>query len=213
MSSEPPPVEASTGLRPEQERALGYARRRGTQAPAGEVRDRVRATYDALAALVAEIPADLAARRPAPDAWSVHEVVDHLAESDRRAAGQLEQLLAGQPVDEPIPAALQSRDPLSVGWDALRRELRHVHGRVLDALAGAGDATALDATAPVVMVVKCADPDGSLRPVHWLERFDWKAFAILLHAHNREHMAQIQRTLAALVALDAAPEPGPPPAG
>ena len=63
------------------------------------------------------------------------------------------------------------------------------------------------------MVVKCADPDGSLRPVHWLERFDWKAFAILLHAHNREHMAQIQRTLAALEALDAAPEPGPPPAG
>jgi len=45
------------------------------------------------------------------------------------------------------------------------------------------------------MVVKCARPDGALEPVSWLERFDWKAFSVLLHAHNREHIAQVERIL------------------
>lgn len=39
------------------------------------------------------------------------------------------------------------------------------------------DATPLEARAPVVMVVECARPDGSLEPVHWVEPFAWKAFA------------------------------------
>ena len=47
------------------------------------------------------------------------------------------------------------------------------------------------------MVVKCAGSDGTLAPVSWVERFDWKAYSILLHAHNREHIAQVQRILSA----------------
>ena len=39
--------------------------------------------------------------------------------------------------------------------------------------------------------------DGTLAPVSWVERFDWKSYSILLHAHNREHIAQVQRILSA----------------
>ena len=190
-------------LRPEQRAALGYARRRGTEAPLDAIRSRVAGTFAEIEALVAPLAAADAAWRPAPGAWSVHEVVDHLVESDRRGAEQLAGLVAGRSAGSPIPAGLLSVDPAAVGWDELRARFAAVHRDVVAVLDGASDATPLAATAPVEMVVKCAGPDGAIEPVHWIERFDWKAFAILVHAHNREHIAQIQRTLAATGAAGA----------
>lgn len=194
-------------LYPEQERALAYARRRGTEAPLAGIRERVAASYALFEERVAEIPAELARRRPAPGAWSVQEVVDHLVESDAPATGQLESLLAGRDVDEPIPAGLQSSDPLALDWDELRTRFREVHRTVLERLDGASDDLPQEASAPVVMVVKHARPDGSLEPVHWIERFDWKAFSILIHAHNREHLDQVERALAALEAEEESTRP------
>ncbi|HUP48370.1 MAG TPA: hypothetical protein VNA04_06230, partial [Thermoanaerobaculia bacterium] len=92
-------------LRPEQQRALDYARRRGSEATLDSIHQRVAATYEAIESQVAAIGPVVAARRPGPpSAWSVHEVVDHLVESDRRAALQLAELLAGRPVADEIPA-------------------------------------------------------------------------------------------------------------
>jgi hypothetical protein len=184
-------------LRPEQQRALDYVRRRGSEAPVAEIRERVAATYDTLDGLVATIPPNLAREHRSTSAWSIQEVVDHLVESDRPAVEQLAQLLAGQSVDDAIPASLQSAAPLAKDWDDLRAQLRGIHRDLVSMLAALSGNEPTTATAPVQMVVKCAGPDGTLEPVAWLERFDWKAFAILLHAHNREHIAQIQRILAA----------------
>jgi len=184
-------------LRPEQQRALAYVRKRGSEAPVDAIRERVAGTYAALEALIEPISADLARDHRSTSAWSIQEVVDHLVESDRPAVGQLAKLLAGQPVEEAIPASLQSAAPLAKDWNDLRAELRGVHSDLLAMLAAATGDEPTAATAPVQMVVKCAGADGSLEPVTWVERFDWKAFAILLHAHNREHIAQIQRILAA----------------
>jgi hypothetical protein len=185
-------------MHPEQLRALAYARRRGTEAPLADIRARILATYAELESIVETLPAELAVRRTAASGWSIHEVVDHLVLSDGPAVGQLRELLAGRDVDQPIPASLQSADPLAFDWSALRDRLRDIHREIAALLDGAADARAVTATAPVRMVVKCAGPDGVLAPVEWTERFDWKAFAILLHAHNREHIAQIQRILTRL---------------
>jgi hypothetical protein len=205
-----PSQEAPVTLYPEQERALAYARRRGTEAPLAAIRQRVAATYALFEERVSEIPADVARRRPSPElgsgSWSVLEVVDHLVESDTPAAGQLVSLVAGRDEAEPIPAGLQSDDPLALDWDALRERFREVHRSILDLLDGASDDLPQNATAPVVMVVKHARPDGSLEPVHWIERFDWKAFAVLIHAHNREHVDQVERILAAVAPGEAPAE-------
>lgn len=182
-------------LLPEQIQALAYARKRGTDAPLDSIRTRVAGTYSELRALVEAVPAEVARERRSASGWSVQEVVDHLVESDRQAVEQLGRLLAGEPVDTAIPASLQSPRPLDRDWSELRRELCAVHQGILDLLAAATDDLPLTATAPVQMVVKCAGPDGALAPVSWLERFDWKAYSILLHAHNREHIAQIGRIL------------------
>jgi DinB superfamily len=184
-------------LYPEQQRALTYAQKRGTDAPLVDIRGRVAGTFEAFEALVEAIPPDVARERREASGWSVQEVVDHLVESDGRALDQLAHLLAGQDDDEPIPASLQSEKPLDLDWPALLGELRRVHADILALLAGATDEHPLTARAAVQMVVKHAGPDGTLTPVSWVERFDWKAFAILLHAHNREHIAQVQRILSA----------------
>ncbi|HEV8240639.1 MAG TPA: hypothetical protein VGS57_14815 [Thermoanaerobaculia bacterium] len=197
-------------IRPEQQRALDYARRRGTEAPLDAIRERVAATFTTLDALVEMIPMELARQHRGTSTWSIQEVVDHLVESDRPAIEQLAQLLAGHDVAEPIAASLQSVTPLAKDWTSLRAELRGIHRDLLALLAAASGDEPTTVAAPVQMVVKCARPDGSLEPVSWLEHFDWKAFAILLHAHNREHIAQIQRILAAPAA--AAPRPSGQPA-
>ncbi|HYH46686.1 MAG TPA: DinB family protein [Thermoanaerobaculia bacterium] len=180
-------------LFPEQQRALAYARKRGTDAPLADIRSRVAGTFAEFEALVESIPPEAARERRATSAWSVQEVIDHLVESDRRAAGQLAHLLAGRDDDEPIPASLQSEKPLDLDWTELLGQFRSVHADILALLAGATDDLPLTAKAAVQMVVKHAGPDGTLTPVSWVERFDWKAFAILLHAHNREHIAQVRR--------------------
>jgi hypothetical protein len=184
-------------LRPEQQRALDYVRRRGTEAQVASIRERVTGTYAAFDALVEPIPAAVARQHRSSSGWSIQEVVDHLVESDRPAIEQLAALLAGRSVGEPIAASLQSAAPLLRDWNHLRAELRAIHRDIEALLAAASDDDPTTATAPVQMVVKCAAPDGTLEPVSWVERFDWKAFAILLHAHNREHIAQVQRILAA----------------
>jgi len=185
-------------LRPEQEQALAYVRKRGTESSLADIESRVAGTFAAIEAAVANIPPAVARQRPRPSAWSVQEIVDHLTVSDRLAVAQLAGLLAGSSSDEPIPAGLQSVAPLKIAWDDLQAEFRRVHQAILDLLASASDEIDLQATTVVEMVVKCANEDGTLDTVHWLQPFDWKAFAILLHAHNREHLAQVQRTLSSL---------------
>jgi len=180
---------------PEQERALAYARKRGTDAPLSDIRSRVSATYAELEALVASIPPEAVQEHRVGSGWCVQEVVDHLVQSDRPAAGQLAQLLEGHDVLEPIPASLQSPAPHDLEWHSLLQHFGAVHRMVLDALGRASDSTPQTAAAAVQMVVKCAAADGTLQPVSWVHFFDWKAFAILLHAHNREHIAQIHRIL------------------
>jgi hypothetical protein len=191
-------------LLPEQQRALTYARRRGTEAPLEAIRERVSGTYAAIEARVEALPAGIVREHRPTSLWSIQEVVDHLVESDRPAIEQLAELLAGRSVDTPIPASLQSAGPLDHEWGDLLGQFRTVHQEILELLARATDDLPATATAPVQMVVKCVGADGVLHPVSWVERFDWKAFAILLHAHNREHLAQIERILSALAAEESA---------
>jgi len=182
-------------LLPEQMRALAYARKRGTDAPIQSIRARVAGTYSEFEALVEVIPPQIAREHRSTSAWSAQEVVDHLVESERPAVDQLSQLLAGHAVEAPIPASLQSAHPFELDWHALLHQFRTVHENILDLLATATDDLPHTATVPVQMVVKCVGADGTLKPVTWVEHFDWKAYSILLHAHSREHIAQVHRIL------------------
>ena len=183
-------------LRPEQQLAIAYAQRAGTEAPQGKIRGKVAKTFAEFEALLDDTPEAMAQKKPTPEAWSVHEIVDHLIESNRPAVEELEMLIRGEsPATGPVPAGLVSDQPFAIGWTELINRLKAVHQDLLAAFDRATDDTPTEAKAAIAMVVKCKDEDGVLRPVHWEQSFDWKAYTMLLRAHTLEHLQQVRRLL------------------
>ena len=140
------------------------------------------------------MPVELRASRPAPGKWSVHEVVDHLVETNRLAIEELRSLLSGRrPESGPIPAGLTSKDAFARSWSDLVAELKELDEEFLALLGTADEDADLSVRAPLVMVIKV---DG--KPVEWSEELDWKMYSAALRAHTLEHLAQVERTLAAV---------------
>jgi len=180
------------------EKAREYLRMRGTLAPVAELRERVGAAFAAFEALAGPLDAALAARRPLPGEWTIHEVVDHLLESERGGLDELRCLLAGRrPPGAPIPAALQSKDPLSRPWPWLTRELGRVHRDLLETLEGAAADFETEARVPLIMVVNLPAAGGGTTELHWIEELDWKAYTIVFRLHALDHAKQIKKVLAA----------------
>ena len=181
-------------------KARDYFRTRCTDMPAQTIRAGVRDACDALMRFLATVPAAAVARRPAPDEWSVQEVVDHLVETYRPGLDELRCLLAGQePSGDPIAASLQSKAPLLRPWPWLLRELDVLHADVAAALAAAPDDLEPGPRAPIVMVVNVPQPGGGFTPIHWVEAIDWKAYAMVSwRLHPIDHLKQARAALAAV---------------
>ncbi|HEX9670884.1 MAG TPA: DinB family protein [Thermoanaerobaculia bacterium] len=184
-------------MAPEQERALAYLRRKGTDADPESLRQRIAAAFADFESTLEGLGGEDVRRRPAGGGWCVQEVVDHLVESHRRAAAQLAAIVAGRPACEAVPAGLLSADPLARDWDDLASELKRVHAEVLDAFAKGTAEIGAAPRAPVVMVVKVREGDGPPQPREWIEELDWKAFALGIGVHTREHADQVRRILGA----------------
>lgn len=182
-----------TTLRPEQVRALDYLRRKGTEASAAAVHSSTERAFRRIEGLLDEIPAETAPVRPPQGGWCVHEVVDHLVVSHRPALEQLRALLEVRPPGAAVPAGLVSDEPFAKGWEVLVGDLKQLHRDFGKTLAGTSDDVSTDGRADIVMVVKAAEPDGSVMVLEWVQGFDWKAFVTGLKVHTLEHVAQIER--------------------
>ena len=182
----------------ERQKAREYLRVRGTLVPAPQIRERVGAAFDALESLVGSVSTELATRRVLPGEWTIHATVDHLLESERGGLDELRCVLAGRrPPGQPIPAGLQSKDPLSRPWPWLLREIGRVRQDILETLDGVVPEFTTQARAPLVMVVNVRDSGGVTVPFHWIEDLDWKAYAIVFRLHTIDHLNQIKKVLAA----------------
>src|SRR5262245_42029020 len=188
-------------LPPERAAAVEYLRRKGTEASAAKLHAGLKSTFQRFEQAIARVPAPLHRRRPSASAWSVHEIVDHLVETHGRALAELRELAGGvAPRGGPVPAHLTSADPFSRSFEVLSATLTSIHRDVLATVAGGSDAvSALAVRAPFVMVVKVGDSAG-VRTLEWIEPLDWKAYAQALRVHTYEHLAQVERTVAALLA-------------
>ena len=186
-------------LHPQQITALEYLRRKGTEAPVPQLYSHVAKTFQDFEVYLDTVPPALRAAKPSPQAWSAHEVVDHLIVSNRPAVEQLRDLVAGKrPTTPPIAASLQSENPFQRSWDDLVAELRELHRSFLALIEGADDTRGVKT--PVVMVLRIPDESGASVPVTWEEDLDWKAYTQAFRVHTVEHKSQIERTLAALAA-------------
>jgi hypothetical protein len=180
------------------EKAREYLKARGTLVAPAVIHERVAAAFTALETFLDTVPVAQAAAPGPPGEWTIQEIVDHLVETHRPGLDELRCLLAGQrPPGEAIPASLQSKAPRLRPWSWLREELQRIHGGILDALAGVPADFVTEARAPLVMVVNVPDASGSVRPLHWVEELDWKAYAITWRLHAIDHLHQARKVLAA----------------
>ena len=185
-------------LRPEQIKAKEYMYQKGTLLPAARVHERVSAAFAAMETLLDGVGEAEARARTLPGEWTVQEVVDHLVETHRPSLDELRDLLEDRrPAGGPVPASLQSADPMGRRYGDLVGDLKAVHAAILRVLSGAPDRMT-DARAPLVMVINAREPDGRQAPLHWIEELDWKAYAVTaFRLHELDHLNQIKKTLKA----------------
>jgi hypothetical protein len=185
-------------LRPEQLKAREYFHQKGTRLPAKEIHERVGTAFAALETFLEDVSEEEARSRPLSGEWTVQEVVDHLIETHRPSLDELRDLLVNRrPPGGPIPASLQSADPMARRFSDLVGDLTAVHAEVLGVLSAAPDRLT-DARAPIIMVVNAREPDGREAPLHWIEELDWKAYAVTaFRLHELDHLNQARKTLKA----------------
>jgi hypothetical protein len=189
-------------LRPEQVKAREYFHLKGTLLPAAQIRERVNAAFTALETFLDGVSDEEARARALAGEWTIQEVVDHLIETHRPSLDELRDLLENRrPAGGPIPASLQSADPMARRFKDLLGDLRTMHAAVLGALSAAPDRMT-DARAPLIMVINVKEPDGREAPLHWIEELDWKAYAVAaFRLHELDHLNQVKKTLKAARAL------------
>jgi hypothetical protein len=182
-----------------QHKAREYLHANGTAAPLAPLRKRVGQAFERLQTFLQSVDAARAAKVAWPGEWSLHEIADHVVETHRPSLDELRALLAGRrPSGGPVPAALQSEQPLARPYHAVLTEMTAIHEDVTAALAAVPDDFATDARAPIVMVANATDASGATVPVHWVEEFDWKAYAAVLRLHAIDHLHQAKKVLSAL---------------
>ena len=185
-------------LRPEQLKAKEYMHQKGTLLPAAQVHERVGAAFAAMETLLDGVGEAEARARTIAGEWTVQEVVDHLVETHRPSLDELRDLLENRrPAGGPVPASLQSADPMGRRYGDLVGDLKAVHAAILRVLSGAPDRLT-EARAPLVMVINAKEADGGEAPLHWIEELDWKAYAVTaFRLHELDHLNQIKKTLKA----------------
>ena len=185
-------------LRPEQLKAREYFHQKGTLLPAAQIHERVGAAFAALEAFLDGVSDQEARARALAGEWTIQEVVDHLVETHRPSVVELRDLLGNRPpAGGPIPASLQSADPMARRFKDLLGDLRAMHAEALGVLSAAPDRMT-DARAPIIMVVNVTESDGREAPFHWIEELDWKAYAVTaFRLHELDHLNQAKKTLKA----------------
>lgn len=194
-------------LRAEQVKAREYLNQKGTLLPAAQIHERVGTAFTALEALLDGVTEAEARSRAIPGEWTIQEVVDHLIETHRPSLVELRDLLRNRrPAAGPIPASLQSAEPMGHRYGDLMSALTGLHAEALGVLSDAPDRLT-DARAPLVMVMNVKEPDGRETPLHWIEELDWKAYAITaFRLHELDHLNQVKKILKAARGARGQPE-------
>lgn len=192
---------AGEPLSPEGVRMLEYLRSRAEALTPVQLRDRVRAAMKELDTALGGLDEAAARRQPLPGEWSAAQVVDHVAQTQIRAADELRHLLAGRrPPAPPVYDALTSGAATWAPWPELLAGLRAANAEfdaTLSVTVGSG-VTAGPAAARTVLVVNRTSPDGRQTPEIFVVDLGWKAYALVQRLHLLDHRTQVRSLRGAL---------------
>jgi DinB superfamily len=183
-------------------RMLEYVRSRAVSLGATGIRERVRAAVHELEGVVSGLSEAEARLRPIADKWTIAEVVDHIAQTQIRAAEELRHLVAGRcPPGPPVYEALRSGAAAWAPWTELVDGLRSANHELIALLDSTSDTTdTRGATVRTILVVSRTLSDGQVVPQTFVVELGWKEYAILQRLHLLDHRTQIKKLRVALAA-------------
>jgi hypothetical protein len=184
----------STTASPERAKAQEYLTTRAEGLTALQVRARVRAAVVELDAALDGVDQEAARALRVPGAWTIAQVVDHMAQGTIRVADELRCLIEGRrppavPVYEGIVSGAAHRVPFAELLDGLRAanaEVDALLGRAIESEPPAG------ATVRTILVFNRADGTEEFFDME----LTWKGYAMCQRLHLLDHRNQI-RTLRA----------------
>jgi hypothetical protein len=191
---------AGEPLSAEGRRLLDYLRSRGRGLPLPQLRERVRAAMRELDAALEGLDETRARRQPLAGEWSVAQVVDHVAQTQIRAADELRRLLLGErPPAPPVYEALTSGAAAWVPWGELLDGLRSANAELDRHLAAVTAVTeSATATARSILVANRTLPDGRIVPEIFVADLGWREYALVQRLHLLDHRNQVRALRAAL---------------
>jgi hypothetical protein len=165
------------------DRVRGYIQHQGTKSPEALV-ELVAAGQAKLLDTVSSVGEARASVKPAPDEWSLRELMLHVIAAEDSVAGLIANLSGGAAYTPPERAIGMQRTDDGVTFAALLDELRTVNERALAAVRAIP-----------------ASPDVSNKPPHPffgpLHVREWAAFQ---RVHDEDHVQHAQKILAAIQA-------------
>jgi hypothetical protein len=114
------------------ERVTSYIKHQAGKSTASIV-DLVRTSQEGLLAALDGVPEDVAAKKPAPDEWSLHDLIRHVIDAEDSVARIVERLSRGDP-PERVAVAGSMVDGAGAFSDLVAR-LRASNRRLLDTIA------------------------------------------------------------------------------
>jgi hypothetical protein len=181
-------------LTPERRKMMEYLTTRADGMTDAQIIARVGSAIGEFEAALDGVSADDARRPGRPGEWNIAHVVDHLAQTQIRAAEELRWLLDGQSPRGPLVYdGLISGGAVWAPWSDLVEGLRAANAefaRVLARAAKAAPTTA--ATARTVLVVNSSTPEGAVVPDIFEAPLAWKGYALVQRLHLLDHRTQIR---------------------
>jgi hypothetical protein len=176
----------------ERDRMVRYLLEQAPGLPAEVVRQKLAASHTALEAAVAGLGEDES--RGHDGEWSIREIVDHLAQTNIRAAEELRHLLAGRrPPFPPVYEGLLSGGAAWVAIAELVDGLRASNAELQAVLATVDDRQVDGVTARTIVVVNGRRPDGTMEPETFPIELEWRAYAMVQRLHAIDHARGIRQ--------------------
>jgi hypothetical protein len=177
-------------------RMLEYLRTRAAELTAAALCERVRAAAVELQNAVAAVSEAEARVRPIAGKWTIAEVVDHISQTQVRAAEELRHLLAGRrPPLPPVYEALRSGAAEWAPWDMLVADLHDANRAMIELLETARDepASALSPTVRTLVVALLKPEGGAPKPQLFFAELRWKEYTLLQRLHLLDHRTQVRK--------------------